>query len=152
MSIIENRIQQNGLLQTVWDLANLSTVEEDRRWRRFAIWACRMYPEVFVDDRVRSALDVAERYAAGQAFREEVWQARQDVERLEWDLREIEHPADPALLDGIFYATVAAKSCLWLEAGEVPYAVHGIVYRLLAYRPAREVADGLVRFCEADLS
>ena len=55
-----------------------------REWRLFAIWCARAVQHLMADPRSLAALDVAERYANGQASDEELaaaWAAARDAAR-----------------------------------------------------------------------
>lgn len=58
-------LEINGLNDAVW----ACRVEPDhaKTWRLFAVWCARQVEHLMKDERSRAALDVAERYANGQA-------------------------------------------------------------------------------------
>ncbi len=67
-------IDSNGLDDALWCLRCLP--EYDREWRLFAVWCARKVQSLMTDDRSISAINVAERFANGNATREELEAAR----------------------------------------------------------------------------
>jgi len=59
----------------VW-IATRNGVLTDVELRRFAVWSARQVQHVMTDDRSLNALDIAERYANGDATDEELADAR----------------------------------------------------------------------------
>ena len=62
-------LDSNGLNDTLWCLR--AVPEHDREWRLFAIWCARRVQHLMTDPRSLAALDVAERYASGDATQAE---------------------------------------------------------------------------------
>ena len=67
-------LDSNGLDDTLWCLRTVP--EHDREWRLFAVWCARKVQHLMTDPRSIAALDVAERFANGQATPEELVAAR----------------------------------------------------------------------------
>ena len=63
-------LDSNGLDDTFWCLRTVP--EHDREWRLFAVWCARKVQHLMKDERSIAALDVAERFANGQATVEEL--------------------------------------------------------------------------------
>jgi hypothetical protein len=114
--------RQNRLFEM---LPLLEGVISDRKRRLFAVACCRRFAPLCPDARIAFALDVAERYADGQAIDEERLLAEQGVVIAHIDLRESRLAAEPkvcwsrqaelltqaaclAVSPGIFYAGDAA--------------------------------------------
>ena len=62
-------VKSNGLDDALWCCR--AAPEHDREWRLFAVWCARQVQHLMTDPRSVAALDVAERYANGQASKEE---------------------------------------------------------------------------------
>ena len=67
-------LDSNGLDDALWCCR--TTQEYDRQWRLFAVWCARQVQHLMTDKRSLDALDVAERYANGQATDNELAAAR----------------------------------------------------------------------------
>ena len=67
-------LESNGLDDCLWCLR--SVPEHDREWRLFAVWCARQVQHLMTDPRSIAALDVAERFANGEAARDELSAAR----------------------------------------------------------------------------
>ena len=67
-------LDSNGLDDCLWCLRTVP--EHDREWRLFAVWCARKVQHLMIDPRSVAALDVAERFANGEAAREELSAAR----------------------------------------------------------------------------
>ena len=63
-------IESNGLDDALW--ACRSAPQYAREWRLFAVWCARQVQYLMTDPRSIAALDVAERFANGDASREEL--------------------------------------------------------------------------------
>lgn len=72
-------LDSNGPGDTLWCLR--SVPEFDRLHRHFAVWCARQVEHLMTDPNSLAALDVAERYADGQANDQELAAARDSV----WD-------------------------------------------------------------------
>lgn len=63
-------LDSNGLDDCLWCLRTVH--EHDREWRQFAVWCARKVEHLMTDQRSRDALNVAERFANGQATQDEL--------------------------------------------------------------------------------
>lgn len=66
--------KSNGLDDALW--CARSAPEYNREWRLYAVWCARQVQHVMTDKRSIAALDVAERYANGEATDKELEAAR----------------------------------------------------------------------------
>ena len=67
-------VESNGLDDALWCCR--TAPERDREWRLFAVWCARRVQHLMIDTRSVAALDVAERFARGEATVEELAAAR----------------------------------------------------------------------------
>jgi len=67
-------VENNGLDDALW--AMRAEPEHAREWRLYGVWCARQVQHLMKDKRSTDALDVAERYAKGQATDEELDAAR----------------------------------------------------------------------------
>ena len=76
-------IESNGLDDALW----CCRVEPqyDREWRLFAVWCARRVQHLMTDPRSIQALDVAERYANGDAEEKELTAARDAAMAAAWE-------------------------------------------------------------------
>ena len=79
-------LESNNLDDALWCCRCLP--EYDREWRLFAVWCARQVQHLMIDPRSITALDVAERFANGQATADELaaagdaaWAAAGDAQR-----------------------------------------------------------------------
>ena len=72
-------LNNNGIDDALWCLRALP--EYDREWRLFGVWCARRVQHLMTDKRSIAAVDVAERFAWGEASREELDSAWDDA----WD-------------------------------------------------------------------
>ena len=63
-------LDSNGLEDVLW--CCYTTPEYNQVWRLYAVWCARQVQRLMIDPRSLNALDVAERYANGQATDEEL--------------------------------------------------------------------------------
>jgi len=75
-------LDSNGMDDTLWCLQCLP--EHGRVWRSFAVWCARQVEHLMIDDRSVSALNIAERHAAGEATDEELSAARGAARGAAW--------------------------------------------------------------------
>lgn len=88
---LSDALDTNGLYDTLWALRCLP--EHDNLWRKYAVWCARQVQHLITDPRSLGALDVAARYADGDASDEELaaaraaaWHAARDAARdAAWD-------------------------------------------------------------------
>lgn len=76
-------VESNGLDDALWCCR--TAPERDREWRLFAVWCARRVQHLMIDPRSVAALDVAERFARGEATVEELAAARAAA----WDAAEV---------------------------------------------------------------
>lgn len=67
-------VESNGLDDALWCCR--TAPERDREWRLFAVWCARRVQHLMIAPRSVAALDVAERFARGEATVEELVAAR----------------------------------------------------------------------------
>ena len=75
-------LDSNGLDDCLWCLRTVP--EHDREWQLYAVWCARQVQHLMADPRSLAALDVAERFANGQANDSELaaaWAAAGDTAR-----------------------------------------------------------------------
>jgi len=73
-------VESNGLDDALWCCR--AEPQHDREWRLFAVWCARQVQHLMTDPRSLAALDVAERYAIGEATQDELtaaWSAAADT-------------------------------------------------------------------------
>jgi hypothetical protein len=70
-------VEINGLHDALWCCQ--AEPQYDREWRLFAVWCARQVQHLMTDPRSVAALDVAERYARGEATDKELSDARTDA-------------------------------------------------------------------------
>ena len=75
-------LESNGLDDALW--AMRSAPEHDREWRLFAVWCARQVQYLMKDQRSIDALDVAARFANGEATQEELAAARAAARDAAW--------------------------------------------------------------------
>ncbi len=76
-------VESNGLEDALWCCR--TAPERDREWRLFAVWCARRVQHLMIDTRSVAALDVAERFARGEATVEELAAARDAARDAAWD-------------------------------------------------------------------
>jgi hypothetical protein len=67
-------VESNGLADAIWCLR--STPEYDKQSRLFAVWCARYHQSLLTDLRSLAAIDVAEKFANGEASEGELKAAR----------------------------------------------------------------------------
>ena len=73
---IESILAINGLDGALWALRCIPNADRDRDIRLYGVWCARQIEYLMTDQRSKDALDVAERYANGQATDDELNAAR----------------------------------------------------------------------------
>ena len=76
-------VESNGLSDALW--CTRTVPEHDREWRLFAVWCARRVQPLMKDLRSLKALEVAERYAHGEADDTELTEARDAAGDAAWD-------------------------------------------------------------------
>ena len=101
-------LEINGLDDALWCCR--AEPQYAREWRLFAVWCARQVQHLMTDPRSFTVLDVAERYANGQATREEL----KDAEDATWAARDAARAAAfAATWDA---ARAAARAAAWAAA------------------------------------
>ena len=75
-------LDSNGIEDAIWCLHTVDSIDRDARL--FAVWCARQVQHLMPDQRSINALDVAERYATGEATDDELfaaWSAARDAAR-----------------------------------------------------------------------
>jgi len=107
-------VESNGLDDALWCLR--CSPEYDREWRLFAVWCALQVKHLMTDKRSLNALDVAERFANGQATQDELIAARdaaRDAARVAaWDAARV----------AAWAAWDAAGDAAWAAAGDAARA------------------------------
>ena len=76
-------VRINGLDDALW--ACRAEPQYEREWQLYAVWCARQVQHLMTDPRSLAALDVAERYATGQATEDEMEAARDAARDAAWD-------------------------------------------------------------------
>lgn len=105
-------VESNGLDDALW--ACRSAPEYSREWRLFAVWCARQVQHLMTDPRSLAVLDVAERYASGQATDDELGRAQDDA----WDAV---RAARDAARDAAQAARAAARDDAWAAAQDAAW-------------------------------
>ena len=121
-------IDSNGLDDAIWCLQAVEGY--DKEIRLYAVWCARQVQHLLTDQRSLDALDVAERYANGDATdaeltaaRDAAWAAR-DAARAAWDAvwsaADAASAARAAASDAAYWAAraavwAAARAAVWEE-------------------------------------
>ena len=77
-------VESNGIEDAIWCLRVVKG--RDKEIRLFAVWCARQVQHLVTDARSLNALDVAERFANGEATREELSEARAAARDAAWDV------------------------------------------------------------------
>jgi hypothetical protein len=134
-------LDSNGLDDALWCLR--AVPEHDREWRLFAVWCARSVEHLMTDQRSRNAIDVAERFANGQATREELaaawaaaWAAARAAARAAaWDAA-----WDAARAAAWDAARAAARAAAWDAAWDAARDAAWDAARAAAWDAARAAA------------
>lgn len=86
-----------------------------KEWRLFAVWCARQVEHLMEDERSRAALDVAERYANGEATDKELAVARKAA-------RDAARDANYAAMAAVWVASMDAAIATWEAAWEAAIA------------------------------
>lgn len=127
-------LESNNLDDALW--CCLCLPEYDREWRLLAVWCARQVQHLMIDPRSITALDVAERFANGQATADELAVARDatgDVAR--------DAAGDSAWVAAWVAARDAARDAAWDAAGDAAWASAWAA----AWAAARDAAGGAAR-------
>ena len=107
-------LDSNGLNDALWCLRAVEG--RDREIRLYAIWCARQVQHLMRDQRSLTALDVAERYANGEASDAELsaaWAAAWAAEDAAWGAEGAAWAAAWAAKDAAWAAEGAAKDAAW---------------------------------------
>ena len=105
-------LESNGLDDALWCCR--AAPEHDKEWRLFVVWRARQVQHLMTDQRSLDALDVAERFANGQATADQLDAAEDD-------------------------AWAAARAAAWAAAEAASWAARTVV-RDAAWAAARDAA------------
>jgi len=97
-------VEINGIDDALW--ACRAEPQYAREWRLFAVWCARQVEHLMTDQRSKNALDVAERYANGDAMNAELNAARDAA----WAAAEAADAARAAARAAAWAAAWAAKA------------------------------------------
>ncbi|VBD34932.1 hypothetical protein [Burkholderia pseudomallei] len=122
-------LKSNGIDDALWSLRCISGAERDLRL--FAIWCARQVEHLMEDQRSKDALNVAERFANGEATDEERAAAWAAARAAAWDA------AGDAAWDA---ARDAAGDAAWDAAGDAAGAAAGAAARAAARAAAWDAA------------
>ena len=123
-------VESNGLGDALWCCR--TAPERDREWRLFAVWCARRVQHLMIDPRSVAALDVAERFARGEATVEELAAARAAARAA-------------AGVAARAAAWDAAGAAAWAAAGDAARAAAGVAAGVAAWVAARAAAGAAVR-------
>ena len=116
-------LDSNGLDDALWCFRAIDG--RDKEIRLYAVWCARQVQHLMRDPRSRAALDVAERYANGEATAEELDAARAVARGAAWD---------------------AAWAAAWAAAGDAARAAAGAAARKSAvWDAARDAQEARLR-------
>jgi hypothetical protein len=99
----------NGLEDALW--AARSAPQYAREWRLYMVWCARQVQHLMTDKRSIDALDVAEKYALGQATDADLAAARAAAQAAAWDAAQDEW--DAALAATQASARASAWAAVW---------------------------------------
>jgi len=108
-------VKSNGLYDALWCCR--AEPKHDKEWRLYAVWCARQVEHLITDERSKEALNVAERYANGNATDEELAAARAATRATwaaAWAAWAAWAAARDAARDAVWDATwAAAKAAAW---------------------------------------
>ena len=114
-------IDSNGIDDALWCLRAVEGY--DREIRLFAVWCARQVQHVMTDQRSLDALDVAERYANGEATEKEMDAARSAAaDATDWAARAAARAAARDAREAAWYAARSARDTAWVEMGQIQEA------------------------------
>ena len=145
-------LDSNGLDDTLWCLRTVP--EHDREWRLFAVWCARKVQYLMTDPRSIDAIAVAERFASGQATREELdatmvaaWDAAKSAAEYAKSVAEsvAEYVAESATRAAAWAAArdatwAAARAAAWAAARDATWAAARTAARAAVYAAAWDAA------------
>ena len=113
---IKTILESNGLEDALW--ATRCVAGADRDLRLFAVWHARQVQHLMADARSIAAIDVAERYANGEATGKELAAAGAAA----WDAAWAARAAGAAARDAAWAARNAAVAAAWDAARDASWA------------------------------
>ena len=126
-------LESNGLDDTLWCLRCVP--EHNKEWRLFAVWCARQVQHLMTDEHSIAALDVAERFANGNATIDELEVARAEA----WEA------AGAAARAAATAAWVAAGTAAWEAAGAAAGTAAWAAAGAAAWAAARAAAGAAAR-------
>ena len=132
-------VEINGLDDAIWCCR--AEPKYDRQWRLYAVWCARRVQHLTTDPRSVAALDVAERYARGEASDEELAAAR-DAAGDAWAAARDAWAAARDAWDVARDAWDAAEKTTWAAARDAACAAAGAAWaaRAAAWDATRDAA------------
>ena len=106
-------LDSNGLEDALW--CCYAAPEYNRVWRLYAVWCARQIQHLMIDQRSLNALDVAERYANGQATDKEL-SAAEDAAEDAWGAARTAAGATARAVAGIATGVATKEACI---AGDI---------------------------------
>lgn len=108
-------LESNGLDDALW--CTRAAPEYDREWRLYAVWCARQVEHLLTNPRSKTAIDVAEKFANGQATEDELMAAGENAWVLE--LAEMAAAEDwGAAWLAVWSAHAAASAAAWMCSDE----------------------------------
>ena len=114
-------LESNGMDDAIWCLCAVDNSERDSRL--FAVWCARQVQHLMEDHRSINVLDIAERFANGEATAEDMAAAWAAAGSVAWSA-----------------AGSAAGAAAWAAAGSAAWAAAGAAARGAAWAAARDAA------------
>ena len=128
-------LESNGLDHALWCCR--TAPEYDREWRLFAVWCARQVQHLMTDERSIKALDVAERFANGEATEEELIAARAAA----WAAAEAAWAAGAAAWAAARAAAWAAAEAAWAAGAAAEAAWAAWTVARAAKKAARDAQE-----------
>jgi len=139
-------LDSNGLDDTLWCLRTRPDL--DRLWRLYAVWCARQVQHLMTDQSSIDALDVAERYARGEATDVELDAARAAAWDVAWDVASAT-AWDVASATAWDVARDAAWAAARDAAWDVAWAAANVAASYAAWDAARAAALAAARDAQA---
>ena len=124
-------VEINGTDDAIWCMR--VEPQHDQQWRLFVVFCCRQMKHLLSDQRSLTAIDVAERYAKGEATKEELEAAWGAAREAAW----ITKPT-AAWVAAYSAAEAAERSSAWESAWAVAEAASRVPEEVAAWVAARE--------------
>ena len=133
-------VEANGLDDALWCCR--AEPDHDREWRLYAVWCARQVQHLMTDPRSIAALDVAERYARGEATQDELTAAK-TAAWAAWHAAEA--AAKTAAWAAWHAAEAAAEAAAWHAARTAARAAARAAAEAAAEAAARTAAEAAQR-------